>query len=330
MKKIAIWGETIPYNSSESKLEVMEIKGRPNPLLQMLRLVLAFKKKEYADKKAVIDTYTYVGSICRGREKETYEDVPYLVPFLVKGSDKAVIVIPGGGFAYKQSDVDGEGKQSEGDLVAKELNKAGISAFVLWYRSNPYYMPVPLLDLQRAIRYVRFHADEFEINPERIGLIGFSAGGYQVAAQINLVRGKDMFPEGYEKDETDKVDDSVKAAAFGYPLLSFLYNPTLMFAAFPGEKVRDERQREQLNQQYDCMEQINSADVPQFVTYGTKDSLLACEHTERYIEKVRVRGGDITYVPIEGADHGYGANPKQMRKCGPWIVEFTQWCNRHL
>ncbi len=72
-----------------------------------------------------------------------------LVPYLVDGSDRAVLVVPGGGFAYKQSDLD-EPPYGEGALTVQHLNEAGISAFVLWYRNNPYRFPVCLLDIQQA------------------------------------------------------------------------------------------------------------------------------------------------------------------------------------
>ncbi|WP_423219845.1 alpha/beta hydrolase [Geobacillus zalihae] len=62
--------------------------------------------------------------------------------------------------------------------VAFWLNSIGISAIVLNYRVAPYRHPVPLGDIQRAIRLVRYHAAEWNIDPKRVGVLGFSAGGH--------------------------------------------------------------------------------------------------------------------------------------------------------
>jgi acetyl esterase/lipase len=67
----------------------------------------------------------------------------------------------------------------EGSHIAAWLNEHGVAGFVLKYRLGPrYHHPAPLDDAQRALRYVREHADEFRIKPDRVGIWGFSAGGH--------------------------------------------------------------------------------------------------------------------------------------------------------
>ncbi len=83
----------------------------------------------------------------------------------------AMVISPGGGFTKLASD-------NEGLHVARWLNSIGVTAFVLRYRLRPDYEPtVALLDVQRAIRYVRHSASTLGIDPGRIGILGFSAGG---------------------------------------------------------------------------------------------------------------------------------------------------------
>jgi acetyl esterase/lipase len=109
------------------------------------------------------------------------QDKPHLEFFgaspdakLKDGLHTAVIVCPGGGYTNLSYD-------KEGTRIAEWLNLQGISAFVLSYRLSPrYQFPAPLLDGQRAIRWVRSHAAEYAIAPDRIGLWGFSAGGHLV------------------------------------------------------------------------------------------------------------------------------------------------------
>lgn len=106
----------------------------------------------------------------RGNEAE---DRPAITPYLVEGTDgpvSLVVVCPGGGYTHRAN--------HEGEPIAKWLNTLGISAVVLDYRVGPYQHPAPLGDAQRAIRYVRSRAAEWNVDPNRVGILGFSAGGH--------------------------------------------------------------------------------------------------------------------------------------------------------
>jgi acetyl esterase/lipase len=103
-------------------------------------------------------------------------DKPHLEIFGASGPGMhtAVIVCPGGGYTHLAY-------EKEGTRIAEWLNLRGITAFVLTYRLSPrYHYPAPILDGQRSVRWVRSHAQEFNIAPDRIGMWGFSAGGHLV------------------------------------------------------------------------------------------------------------------------------------------------------
>ena len=104
------------------------------------------------------------------------DSAPRLTPFLLNNSEPtgAVIVCPGGGYGGRAP--------HEGAPVARWLNSLGIAAFVLDYRVAPNRHPIPLGDAQRAIRTVRQRAAEWRIRPDRIGILGFSAGGHLAAS----------------------------------------------------------------------------------------------------------------------------------------------------
>lgn len=157
---------------------------------------------------------------------------------------------------------------------------------MMWYRSNPYKMPVPLLDLQRAIRYVKFHSKDFGIAPGKVGMVGFSAGGFEVAGVLNLLRGKACLPEGYVADEIDKTSDTVALAGLIYPCVTFRYNVPIMCAAFRPQDVNDEAARNRLIEEYDCALHIQKGDSPQFVCYGTDDEVLGTRQFEEYAQKL--------------------------------------------
>ncbi len=102
--------------------------------------------------------------------------VPYLVAFPVAGAKRApaLLVLPGGGYSFRSEKLDGL------DL-AEWLSERGVAAFVLNYRVDPYRYPVPLRDAERAMRWLRAHADEQGIDARRLGVLGSSAGGHLAA-----------------------------------------------------------------------------------------------------------------------------------------------------
>ena len=97
---------------------------------------------------------------------------PVVIPFLLPGAGPhpLVVVCPGGGYGGRAP--------HEADPIAEWLNRAGVSALVLHYRVAPYRHPVPWGDAQRAIRLARANAATWRLDPARIGILGFSAGGH--------------------------------------------------------------------------------------------------------------------------------------------------------
>jgi acetyl esterase/lipase len=101
--------------------------------------------------------------------------LPTLTPFILKSAEPrpTIIVCPGGGFRMRA--------HHEGEPVARWLNTIGITAFVLNYRVFPYTPTTAIKDAVRAIRYLRYHTQKLNIDPNIIGMIGFSAGGRMTA-----------------------------------------------------------------------------------------------------------------------------------------------------
>lgn len=143
---------------------------------------------------------------------ENSEDVPILTPYLVGNSvgRGAVIICPGGSYQRRA--------YHEGEPVAKWLNSLGISAFVLDYRVAPNKHPIPLADVQRAIRFVRFHAQDWNIDKQKIAILGFSAGGHLAASASTL----SDFHAYKTSDEVDKESSKPDFAILCYPVISFL------------------------------------------------------------------------------------------------------------
>ena len=319
MERLPIWGKTIPGNSAARKDTVMEIrkKRRPNKVLDTMQWVLSLRGTKYKDHKKIIDTYTATW-IAKTDDayRETFEDVPYLIPFVAQGSEQAVIVVPGGGYCMKEM-------EHEGTQIARRLQESGVTAFVLWYRTNPYYQPYPLMDMQRAIRYVRSHAGEYGYRKDQISAVGFSGGGAEIGMFANVFRGNDHLCPEYERDEIDLADDGLNRIALVYPLLSYCEDVPLMFASFPAEDVRDEKRRLELLDTYDAVNHMQCTGIPHFISYGTKDDMVSIFKIRDYMEILETSGTPLTKVVVDGAGHGYGAAIGMKESY--WLDRYIDW-----
>lgn len=146
-----------------------------------------------------------------GYESVEEKFTPYMTPYLLQNDTPhgAVLVLPGGGYERRAD--------HEGDPIAMWLNSIGLSAFVLHYRVAPYRHPYPLGDAKRAVRLVRHHAKEWNIDPDRIGILGFSAGGHLAASAST------HFDEGNPEalDAVDRQSSRPNASILCYPVISF-------------------------------------------------------------------------------------------------------------
>ncbi len=141
-------------------------------------------------------------------------DKPSLTVYLPptdKATGTAVVVCPGGGYAVLA--VDHEGKQ-----IAEWLNDRGVAAFVFRYRIAPRYRhPAPLQDAQRAIRTVRTRAKEWGVDPSRIGIWGFSAGGHLAStAGTHFDAGNSE-----AKDPVERASSRPDFMILAYPVITF-------------------------------------------------------------------------------------------------------------
>jgi acetyl esterase/lipase len=141
-------------------------------------------------------------------------DVPTITVYPAYGSQRtgtAVIIAPGGGYV-------GLAMNHEGRQVANCLNALGVAAFVLKYRLGPRYRhPIQLGDAQRAIRMVRARARQFDIQPNRVGIIGFSAGGHLASTAATHYDAGD--PQA--ADPVDRENCRPDFLILGYAVVSF-------------------------------------------------------------------------------------------------------------
>jgi len=123
-----------------------------------------------------------------------------------KKSDATVVILPGGGYIARA--------EHEGSGYAAYFNSIGMDAFVCHYRVAPNRFPLPLLDARRALRWVRYHAAEYGVDPSKIAIMGSSAGGHLAALTSTY-----FDPIDYEdEDEIDGTSAMPNATILCYPV----------------------------------------------------------------------------------------------------------------
>lgn len=120
----------------------------------------------------------------------------------------AVLVCPGGGYVMRAP--------HEAEPIARRFNAGGFHAFVVHYRVAPHRHPAPLLDASRALRLIRAHADEWRVDPARIAVCGFSAGGH-LTASLGVHYGMDALNVG---DDFDALSARPDALILAYPVIT--------------------------------------------------------------------------------------------------------------
>ncbi|HEX5245347.1 MAG TPA: alpha/beta hydrolase [Tepidisphaeraceae bacterium] len=149
-----------------------------------------------------------------GAAGNTDEDKPAILPFLPDAKDNtgaAILICPGGGFTTRCVDF-------EGVEIAQWFQARGIAGFVLRYRIRPMYgMQYSMADAERAMQYLRANAEEFHIDPRRIGIIGFSAGAELAAAST-------FKPLEAKSDDAD-------------PLMRFTSRPDFLVLAYGSSRL---------------------------------------------------------------------------------------------
>jgi acetyl esterase/lipase len=226
-------------------------------------------------------------------------DKPALTAYPAKGAGvvpTAVIVCPGGGYQHLAM-------VKEGSDIAIWLNHLGISAFVLKYRLGPkYHHPAELNDAQRAIRYVRAHAADYNIKPDRIGIWGFSAGGHLASSAGT------HFDEGNRStsDVLDRQSSRPDFMILAYPVITF-HDPL----AHVGSRVNllGKTPDPALVDLFSNETQVTAKTPPTFLFHTTEDKTVPVENSIMFYSALRKAGVPAEmHIYLKGA-HGVGLAP---------------------
>ena len=233
---------------------------------------------------------------------------PYLEPYLLPG-DKVrgcVIVCPGGGYSGRAS--------HEGVPVAEKFNSMGFHAFVLQYRVMPYVYPAPQKDALRAIKIIRAHAAEWGIKPDKIAILGFSAGGH-LACSTGVLYDKVAADNG---DECDTVSARPDAEILCYAVIS-AGTPFANVGSFQnlfGTQTPSEADLETVA----CEKHVCEQTPPAFLWHTAEDGAVPVENSLNYALALRRHKVPFAVHIFPDGPHGIG-----LADGRPGLEDVTAW-----
>jgi acetyl esterase/lipase len=242
-------------------------------------------------------------------------DIAVYLPTKQTATGQAVIVCPGGGYT-------GLSYNLEGTDPAHWLTSKGIAAIVLKYRlpnskSNITPHLTPLLDAKRAIRLVRANAAKWNIKSDRIGIMGFSAGGHLAATLATHFKARDT----QAGDSVDQHSSRPDFAVLVYPVISF--TKTIMHAGSRNALI-GEQPDSSLANLYSNELQVTKETPPAFLIHALDDRAVPMENSLLFFQAMKNHGvaGELHVFPTGGHGFGLGVGKGEVEK---WTDLCIQW-----
>ena len=231
-------------------------------------------------------------------------------------TDKAVIICPGGGYHFI-------GYDWEGTDMAKWFNSKGITAVILKYRlptSKSLITPhkAPLQDAQRAIRWVRFNADKLGIHPNKIGVIGYSAGGH-VASTLGTQFDS---PNEFKEEPMDTISAKPNFMALVYPVITMKSDYT-----HKGSRNRliGEKPTNELIKKYSNELQVTEKTPPTFLVHSTDDKAVPVENTLQFYKALKHNNIKVEMHIYPYGKHGYSLATTKKGYLHTWLDRLEDW-----
>lgn len=238
------------------------------------------------------------------------------LPAKSNANGKAVLIFPGGGYGILAYDW-------EGTDIAKFLNGKGIAGIVVKYRlpssesqTDKHY--VPLIDAQRALRLVRSKAENFHITADKIGILGFSAGGH-----LASTLGTHFEERVYEPiDEIDKQSARPDFMALGYPVISF------GDVTHGGSKKNliGEKPKPEAVAHFSNEKQVSENTPPTFLVHATDDKAVPVENSLLFYQALKDKGVLVTMHIYPKGGHGFSLALSDDHLKG-WTTRLLEWMN---
>lgn len=275
-----------------------------------------------------------INQVCYSQVREQRSMTQLCMTILVPRTNTpkpAIVYYPGGGFTKSERD-----KFIE---MRFALAKAGYVVAAAEYRVVPNQFPAPIIDGKAAIRYLRQHAEEFTINPQQIGVLGDSAGGY-MAQMMTLTQDKE-FEQGDNLNHSSTVQAGVSiygisnllniGAGLNEKLQQVHQSPAVTeallvngaaFDTFAGASIQSD-QAKALHAS--PMGHLQGEKPPLLLMHGSADQLVSPIQSQQLYEQLKAHQAPIEYIVVEKAAHG-----DDIWYQKPIIDTVCQWFRQHL
>ncbi len=247
------------------------------------------------------------------------KDIPTVIVYLPENAKQptpVLMICPGGGYG-------GLAMDHEGHQLAKWANEMGMAGVIVSYRhrGRGYGHPNPMLDAQRAIRFTRHHAEQWNIDPKRVGMIGFSAGGHLTSTVLT------HFDEG-QADAADPIDRLSCRPDFG--ILSYAVIALGESFTHKGSQnnLLGADATPELIQSLSNEKQVTSKTPPTFVWHTAEDKAVPAENSLRFYSAMVNAGvpGELHVFPKGrhgiGLGLGSGGAEQWPSLCKNWLAEI--------
>ncbi len=240
------------------------------------------------------------------------EETPVLEYFPAenKKSTATVVIYPGGGYGMRAP--------HEGAGYAEYFNSIGMDAFVCEYRVSPHRFPLPLLDARRAVRYVRANAEKFNIDPDRIAVMGSSAGGHLAALTSTYVA-----PIEFEgDDEIDAAAYLPNATILCYPVICSPETGIAHNGSFWNLLGGDSYYTAV---GYSCDRLINETTPDAFIWHTSDDNAVNVTNSLNYGAALRKAGKKFEMHIFPEGRHGLGLAENEAPHVAQWAGLMKNW-----
>jgi acetyl esterase/lipase len=246
-----------------------------------------------------------------------------------------IMVVSGGFFSSHESIM---------PAFVQPLTDRGYTVFAVVHGSQPRYtVPEIIQDMNRAVRFIRYHAKDYGIDPNRIGVTGASAGGH-LSLMLGTAGAKG---DPSAKDPVDRESSRVQAVACFFPPTDFLnygkpgdekIHPTdhaLPFrAAFDYREldkasrlwvpITDSKRLQEIARQISPVSHVTPDDPPTLIIHGDQDPLVPLQQSQRIVEEFKKAGVDTSLVVKKGAAHGWLGLDKDESQLIDWFDKYLK------
>jgi acetyl esterase/lipase len=246
-----------------------------------------------------------------------------------------IMVVSGGFFSSRESIF---------PAFVRPLTDRGYTVFAVLHGSQPRYtIPEIVQDINRAVRFVRFHAKDYAIDPDRIGITGASAGGH-LSLMLGTAGDKGA-PNA--TDPVDRVSSRVQAVACFFPPTDFLnygkageakihatdhappYRAAFDYRELDKESrlwvpITDPKRLEEIAHQISPVSHVSPDDPPTLIIHGDQDRLVPLQQSERIVEKLKKAGVETNLVIKKGAGHGWLGLDKDETQLIDWFDKYLK------